>query len=280
MPAITVVGSVNLDLVATCHHLPRPGETITAIASHRYPGGKGANQALAAQRAGSDVTLIAAIGNDGEAAEATSLLHESGMDLSRLVTSTQPTGTAMITVDERGENQIVVVQGANSSLSSDDVDTAGADVVLCQLEIPMQAVSRAVNDASGLVCFNAAPPASVPDHVLARTDVIIVNEMERDEMSEQLADTSALVVVTLGAAGAKAYRGSRQVAEASPPPVIPIDTVGAGDAFCGALVTALAREFSVAAALRWACAAGALATTRQGAQPSLPTADEIDAALA
>ncbi|HEX2153181.1 MAG TPA: ribokinase [Acidimicrobiia bacterium] len=280
MSSITVVGSVNLDLVASCPRLPRPGETVTATASARYPGGKGANQALAARRAGSAVTLIAAIGEDAEATEATALLRSSEIDLSRLVISPHPTGIAMITVDDMGENQIVVVPGANSTLTADHVDTAGADVVLCQLEIPLEAVSRAAKTASGLVCVNAAPPVPLPADILERTDVFIVNETERDEMSEELADTSALVVVTLGAAGAKAYRSSRLVAEASPPPVTPIDTVGAGDAFCGAFVTALATNFSIASALRWACAAGALATTRRGAQPSLPTVDEINAAVA
>ena len=133
MPTVTVVGSINLDLVATCPRLPRPGETVLATDLARYPGGKGANQALAASRAGAAVTLLGAVGDDPEADAALSLLRDSDVDLSRLITSPAPTGTALITVDERGENQIVVVPGANATLVADQVDASGADVVLCQL---------------------------------------------------------------------------------------------------------------------------------------------------
>lgn len=225
------------------------------------------------------MTLVAAVGNDTQAEEATLHLRRSRTDLSRLVTSGRPTGTALITVDPEGENQIVVVPGANADLRADQIDASGAEAVLCQLEIPMEAVSAASETATGLVCVNAAPAAPLPSEVLDRADVIIVNETEQSELADDLAKTSALVVVTLGAAGAKAFRSGRAVAEAQPPHVEPVDTVGAGDAFCGVFVTALAQEMSVAVALRRACAAGALATTAAGAQPSLPTASEIDAAL-
>ncbi len=277
MPAITVVGSINLDLVATTPRLPRPGETVTASEMGRYPGGKGANQALAAQRAGSQVALIAAVGNDPTAQEALQLLQASGVDLSGLVVTSDPTGTALITVDDKGENQIVVFPGANGSLGPQHVEVSGADIVLCQLEVPMEAVAAAAS-TEGLFCLNAAPAASIPDEIMDKVDLLIVNEVERDSLGDSLRDLSALVVVTMGAAGAKAFRSGRLVAEAHPPPVVTVDAVGAGDAFCGALVTALAFERSVAAALDWACAAGALATTRRGAQPSLPRAKEIDAA--
>lgn len=279
MPAVTVVGSVNLDLVAVCHRLPRPGETVTAVDFARYPGGKGANQALAAQRAGADVTLLAATGADPDAYQATRLLRESGVDLSRMVDSSLPTGTAMIAVDDSGENQIVVVPGANSDLRARHIDASEAEVVLCQLEVPMEAVEAAAETATGLFCINAAPAFRLPKRVLERTDVFIVNETERDELADDLGASGGLVVVTLGAAGAKAYRSSRLVAEAQAPAVTPIDTVGAGDAFCGALVTALGRRLSVLSALTWACVAGALATTRRGAQPSLPTEAEVEAVL-
>ena len=278
MPSVTVVGSVNLDLVATTIRLPRPGETVSAVAFTRYPGGKGANQALAARRAGSDVRFIGAVGSDEAATEALALLKESGVDLSGVVVTGEPTGTAMITVDEDGENQIVVVPGANAHLTPDRVEVSRDEVVLCQLEIPMETVSAVAASNQGVLCLNAAPAAEVADEVLAHTDLVIVNETERDVLGDALHGISALVVVTLGAAGAKAFRSGRLVAEAHPPPVVAIDTVGAGDAFCGALVTALASEESVTAALEWACAAGALATTRRGAQPSLPVASEIDAA--
>lgn len=275
MPTVTVVGSVNLDLVARCPQLPRPGETITAESFARFPGGKGANQALAAKRAGSDVSLIGAVGEDSDAEEALALLVEAGVDLSGVRRVDAPTGLALITVGESGENQIVVVPGANHMLATDMIDIGATDAVLCQLEIPMDAVVAAAERTQGLFCVNAAPATALPAEVLERADVLIVNETERDLLSDQLADTGALVVVTLGAAGAKAFRGGRVVAEVQPPPVDPVDTVGAGDAFCGALVTALAGGTTVAAALRYGCIAGALATTRQGAQPSLPTAAEI-----
>lgn len=275
MPTVTVVGSVNLDLVARCPQLPRPGETITAESFARFPGGKGANQALAAKRAGSDVSLIGAVGEDSDAEEALALVVEAGVDLSGVRRVDAPTGLALITVGESGENQIVVVPGANHLLATDMIDIGATDAVLCQLEIPMDAVVAAAERTQGLFCVNAAPATALPAEVLERADVLIVNETERDLLSDQLADTGALVVVTLGAAGAKAFRGGRVVAEVQPPPVDPVDTVGAGDAFCGALVTALAGGTTVAAALRYGCIAGALATTRQGAQPSLPTAAEI-----
>lgn len=280
MTAITVVGSVNLDLVAHCPRLPRPGETITAHGSGRFPGGKGANQALAARRAGAEVRLIAAVGDDANAPEALALLRESGVDLSPLVVTDEPTGLAMIAVADGGENQIVVVPGANAVLPAEAVDVSGAEAVLCQLEIPMEAVVAAARTCAGLFCVNAAPARPLPAEVLERADVVIVNETERDALAESLEDASALVVVTLGAAGAKAFRSRRLVAEAQPPPVDPIDTVGAGDAFCGVLVTALALGRDVRRALRRAVTAGALATTRHGAQPSLPTAAEIEQALA
>lgn len=279
MATVTVVGSVNLDLVAVCTRLPRPGETVIAREWARHPGGKGANQALAAQRCGSVVALVATVGDDEFADEALALLRTSGVDLTRVEATSQPTGVALIVVDENGENQIVVVGGANQSLNADRAGTAGADVVLCQLEVPDSVVEAAVRTADGLVCINAAPARQLSDEVMNRVDVLIVNETERAELGDTLDSTSALVVVTLGAAGAKAFRSGRLVAETQPPAVSPVDTVGAGDAFCGALAHALGEGHSVLASLEWACAAGALATTRPGAQPSLPTADEINGLL-
>jgi ribokinase len=277
-PAIAVVGSVNLDLVASCPRLPRAGETVSAQSFNRYPGGKGANQALAARRCGADVTLIGAVGDDPEAQAALALLSSDGVDLTHVSVTEAPTGLALIAVDAEGENQIVVIPGANHAIISENVDTAGYEAVLCQLEIPPETVSAAARTATGLFCVNAAPARDLPEEVLGRSDVIIVNETERDALGDSLVDISALVVVTLGAAGAKAYRNRRLVTECQPPPVDPIDTVGAGDAFCGALVTSLAEGASVERALSWAVTAGALATTRHGAQPSLPTRAEIESA--
>ena len=198
MPTVTVVGSVNLDLVARCPQLPRPGETITAESFARFPGGKGANQALAAKRAGSDVSLIGAVGADSDAEEALALVVEAGVDLSGVRRVDAPTGLALITVSESGENQIVVVPGANHLLATDMIDIGATDAVLCQLEIPMDAVVAAAGRTQGLFCVNAAPATALPAEVLERADVLIVNETERDLLSDQLADTGALVVVTLG----------------------------------------------------------------------------------
>lgn len=280
MASIAVVGSVNLDLVATCPRLPRPGETLTATSYAQYPGGKGANQALAAARAGGEVALVAAVGTDPAADSALELLRQNGVDLSRLQVVPGPTGTALILVDADGENEIVVVPGANGSLDAAGIDVADAELVLCQLEVPAEAIAAAARSATGMFCVNTAPARPLPDEVLERADLLIMNETERDALSDSLGDVHSLVVVTLGAAGAKAYRSGRLVAEAQPPPVDVVDTVGAGDAFCGALVVALMSRDSVAAALRWACAAGALAATRPGAQPSLPHRAEIDAIMA
>lgn len=276
MAEITVVGSINLDLVTSVERLPRRGETVTATGLARYPGGKGANQALAAQRAGASVRLVGGVGEDPEAVEALALLRQGGLDLTGVTVTAAPTGLALIAVDEDGENQIVVVPGANHAISPAEVDTSSADLVLCQLEIPLEVVARAAETSSGMFCLNTAPAVPLPVEILERTDLLIMNEGERDALSDSLAGVQALVVVTLGAAGAKAYRSGRLVAEAQPPPVEPVDTVGAGDAFCGALVVALMSGRSVASALRWACAAGALATTRPGAQPSLPDRTEIE----
>lgn len=279
MPSVTVVGSVNLDLVASCARLPRPGETVTALEWARYPGGKGANQALAAQRAGSTVSLVGAVGQDDFATEALALLRSSSVDLSGVATTNQQTGLALIVVDAAGENQIVVVPGANAFIDASAIDTSGAEIVLCQLEVPPEVVEAAVRTATGLVCINAAPARDLSAEVMDRADVVIVNETEKSQLSDTLKSTSALVVVTLGASGAKAFRSGRLVAEAQPPAVTPVDTVGAGDAFCGALVHALGEGRSVITSLQWACAAGALATTQRGAQPSLPDAEAINAAV-
>ncbi len=279
MSTVTVLGSVNVDLVATCDRLPRPGETRSATSFNRFPGGKGANQALAAQRCGSNTRLVAAVGADPDADFALELLGHDGVDLSSVAVVAEPTGLAMIAVDGKGENQIVVVPGANGALHPDMIDVIHDELVLCQLEVPMDVVEEAARTATGLFCVNAAPALPLPESVLDRADLLIVNESEREALGESLEGISALVVVTMGAAGAKAFRSGRLVAEAQPPAVVAIDTVGAGDAFCGALVTALLEGRSVAFALRWACAAGALATTRRGAQVSAPRGADIAAVM-
>jgi ribokinase len=280
VPGIVVVGSVNLDLVATSARLPRPGETVTGAEFTQHPGGKGANQALAARRRGADVTLIAAVGDDALADEALALLRSEGVDLSRLITfEGSRTGVALIAVDEAGENQIIVAPGANRLLDGEHVTLGASDVVLCQLEVPDTAVVAAARQATGLFCINAAPARPLPEAALERADVIIVNELENEQLAGQLGSFDGIVVVTLGARGAEAYRDGACIAAAPSPSVAAVDAVGAGDAFCGSLVVELAQATPVPEALRRACAAGAVAATRPGAQPSLPKTADVDALL-
>ena len=276
-PSICVVGSVNLDIVAAGPRLPTPGETVTGATLSRHPGGKGANQALAARRQGAEVTLIAAVGDDHLANEALRLLRRDEIDLSRLVTiDDQSTGVALIVVDKHGENQIAVAPGANRRLQAGDVNTGGFDAVLCQLEVIDEAIVAAAQSSTGLFCVNAAPARPLPEEILTRAEVIIVNQIEHQALRDQLEHAPGLLVVTKGSKGADAYREGVLVASAGSPPVMAVDTVGAGDAFCGTFVVDLAYGLNIEGALKRACRAGAAAATRVGAQPSLPTRDEVD----
>jgi ribokinase len=275
---VTVVGSVNLDLVASLRRLPRPGETLTAAGLTRLPGGKGANQALAVHRLGLPVQLIAAVGADPEADTALELLRQEGVGLDRLQTVTEPTGLALITVDAAGETTIVVVPGANAALQVQAHDVAGAEAVLTVLEVPEQAVTTAARHATGLFVLNASPTRAVPTDVLRRADLVVVNRGEYAALPAL--KTARAVAVTDGPRGAVLLREGIEVATAVPPSVNAVDGTAAGDAFIGAAVAGLLRGLPDAELLARACAAGALAVTRPGAQPSLPTAAEIDEVLA
>ncbi|MDP3591881.1 ribokinase [Phenylobacterium sp.] len=280
MTAITVIGSVNLDFVATAQALPAPGETVTGARLARHPGGKGANQALAAHRLGADVKLVARVGADGLADEALSLLNAEGVDLRACaVDAVASTGVALIAVAVGGENQIVVAPGANAAFTPSHLTQATHGALICQLELPLETVAKAVAEADGFVCLNLAPAAAMPAQTLARADLIVVNETEAAFYGEALHALPGLIAITWGASGAGLYRAGQQIAAAAPPPVIAIDTTGAGDAFVGALTLALLEGQAPEAALKFACTAGALAATRAGAQPSLPTRAEVDARL-
>ncbi|HXV92008.1 MAG TPA: ribokinase [Pseudonocardia sp.] len=275
MHRIAVVGSVNLDLVARVPRLPAPGETLAAAELRRVPGGKGANQALAALRLGAAVHLVAAVGDDPAAEEALALLRAEGVGLDRLRRAGgASTGHALISVDDCGETTIVVSAGANAALDVEPADVRDADAVLTVLEVPDAAVAAAVEHARGLVVLNAAPARPVAAAVLQRADVVVVNRAEHAAV-EGL-DRARAVAVTLGAEGALLLRHGTEVARAAPPAVDVVDGTAAGDAFTAALAVALLDGASDADALRFACAAGALATTRPGAQPSLPRAAEIE----
>ena len=275
---VTVVGSVNLDLVAAVQRLPEPGETLTAVGFTRIPGGKGANQALAVQRCGLPVQLVAAVGTDTEADTALELLGREGVGLDRLQRVAEPTGLALIAVDTAGETTIVVVPGANAAVQVDAEDVAGADAVLTVLEGPDQAVTAAARHATGLLVLNAAPARPVPPEVLDRADLVVVNRTEYAALPGLCA--ARAVAVTDGPRGAVLLRNGSQVAAAAPPLVKAVDGAGAGDAFIGAAVAGLLHGLPDAYLLSRACAAGALAATRPGAQPSMPTAAEIDKVLA
>ncbi|HKR49750.1 MAG TPA: PfkB family carbohydrate kinase [Pseudonocardiaceae bacterium] len=275
---MAVVGSVNLDLVAGLARLPEPGETLTATGLTRVPGGKGANQALAARRLGLPVRLVAAVGTDPEADTALELLRSEGVELGGLRRVAEPTGLALIAVDDTGETTIIVVPGANATLRVRAEDVAGADAVLTVLEVPDHAVTAAAQHATGLFVLNAAPARPIPPEVLRRADLVVVNSAEYAALPGL--DAARAVAITDGPRGAVLFRDGRQVAAAAPPPVHAVDGTGAGDAFVGAAVAGLLTGLRDADLLARACAAGALAATRRGAQPSLPTATEIDEVLA
>jgi ribokinase len=268
-PNLTVVGSINLDLVARSERLPRPGETVSGARFSRVPGGKGANQAVAAARLGAHVALVGCVGRDELAEEALVELRGAGVE-ERWLAKDAPTGIALITVDAAGETTIVVAPGANEELRPEDVAIDGADAVLCQQEIPAETVSR-VADLAPRFFLNAAPARDgAPD-----AELTIVNRLELESLDAR----AALVCLTLGAEGAILLEDGREVARAEPPPVEAIDGTAAGDAFTACLVVSLLEGRPRDESLRRACIAGALAASRFGAQTSLPSREEVDALL-
>ena len=281
MARVTVVGSVNLDLVMRVPRLPVVGETVTDGTFSRHPGGKGANQALAARRLGATVSLVAAVGDDETAEAALALLEQAGVDLSRCwMHESLPTGVAVILVDSHGENQIAVALGANRSLTADALELGSEEAIICQLEIPIETVQAAAASTTGFFCLNAAPARTVPREVLKRADLVVVNEVEHATLGVDLSEVRGLVALTLGSAGATLYRHGRAVAKATPPRVEVVDAVGAGDCFVAALTVGLLDGLSPDLALQRAVVAGALATTVEGAQASMPTRAEVDALIA
>jgi ribokinase len=299
-PAVAVVGSLNLDIVVPVPRHPTPGETVLGGDHFQNPGGKGANQAVAAARLGQPVAMVGRVGDDDAGRALLSALRADGVDTRGVVvTDGAPTGIALIAVDERGENSIVVSPGANARVSAGDVETAaaaleGAAVLLLQLEVPVEAVSRAASLAGGTVVLNPAPapPAALPAELLAGIDVLVPNRGELARLAG--ADVAATleeveaqavglrgppVVVTLGSEGALVVE-SDGVAHVPAPRVGAVDTTAAGDAFCGALADALVGGQSLVDAARWAVRAAAITCTRPGAQASLPRRDDVEALAA
>ncbi|WP_277207275.1 ribokinase [Isoptericola croceus] len=298
MTAIVVVGSVNADLVTRVPAHPAPGETVLADGMTVLPGGKGANQAVVAARLGGDVALVGAVGTDAFAAAAVPGLRRAGVDLTALATVPGPTGVALVTVDDEGENAIVVVPGANGSVDATAVGrhvglVASADVVVVQGEIPTAGSEAAVRATTGRVLLNLAPVVPVLREVLALADPLVVNageawrllsdagrpvpEGEPFAVVDELRDLGPRsVVLTLGGAGAVVLDGASDAGPVVvPAPVVKVvDTTGAGDAFVGALAWRLAQGDGLVDAVRTAVRVGAYSVTTAGAQPSFPTADD------
>ena len=296
---IVVFGSINIDLVVPVDRLPGPGETVLGPAYTLVPGGKGANQALAAARAGGRVHMIGRVGGDEFAALAMADLRAAGIDLSAVEPDALPTGCALIPVDRAGRNLIVVASGANSAAAESQVADAllGPDsIVVLQMEVPEAENRKLVERAKrrgARVLLNCAPAAAVPKATLAALDWLAVNETEAQLLAGELglaasdprtagralaADVKTTVIVTLGGEGAAAYSGKSAWSIGSLP-IKPIDTVAAGDAFVGAFAAAFEAGGDLPTALHRASVAGGLACTIAGAQPSLPTKAAIDARL-
>lgn len=297
---VIVIGSINLDMITSVGRLPGPGETVRGTRFSTAPGGKGANQALAASRAGAPVRMIGAVGTDPFAIEALALLKEGGVELSAVKSTSEPTGVALILVGADGENVIAVAPGANDTVTPGDVAGAGlarGDVLLLQQEIPLGTVAVAIEAARAAGAYsvlNTAPFLADAVAFMGKADVIVSNETEFDRCAQALslegADraqrmrdfvdrTGRTIVVTLGADGVVAASPNAEFAVASIL-VTPVDTVGAGDTFCGYLGAALADGLPLGEALRRAAAAGALACLKPGAQPSIPLRTDVERALA
>jgi ribokinase len=287
---IVVVGSVNSDLVARVAHHPAPGETVLASGHETMSGGKGANQAVAAARLGSDVAFVGRVGADEVGHTLTDELVGEGIDASHLlVDHDAPTGLAIITVDDDGENSIVVGSGANARVSGSDIGEAGAalmaaTVTLLQLEIPLETVTAAAEASGGIVILNAAPASSLPGALVRSTDVLVVNRPELRSLTGSGDPASAralpvpVTVVTLGPDGAVVVR-AEGIESISAPEVSPVDTTGAGDTFCGALAAGLDHGLTLETSARRAVVAGSLAVTAIGARTGMPNVVELEAAL-
>lgn len=296
---ITVIGSANLDLIATVERLPRPGETVPGDGFSTAPGGKGANQALAARRAGADVLMVGAVGQDAFADQALALLKNGGVDLSRMRQAETATGIAVILVEAAGENVIAIVPGGNGTVSPADVMAASLssdDFLMLQLEIPLETVEAALASARAAgtpSMLNTAPFRAEAGRLLAEADYVVANETEFDLYAEAIglagsdrearmrdfcARTGRTVVVTLGAEGVMAATPGDFVRTRGLT-ITPVDTVGAGDTFCGYLAAGLERGLPLKDALRRAAVAGSLACLNPGAQPAIPFATQVEDAL-
>ena len=297
MEKIAVVGSANLDLVVSVNHLPSPGETILGSSFDKIPGGKGANQAVAASKLGGQVSFIGCIGSDQEGKIIRENLENANVDCEFLFSSSKmPTGIAMIGVDKDGNNSIIVNPGANSDLSHEKIDKASAalesaKVVLLQLEIPVSSVEAAIDRAKGITILNPAPSTNLSSGLLEKVDVLIPNQVELAHLSnkktlydiDEVEDAASglgveTVITTLGSKGALIV--SNGVSELVPSPAVEsVDTTGAGDSFCGSVAALLSRGLDLSETVKRSVVAAALSTTKHGAQNSMPEISEVDSFL-
>ncbi len=288
---ILVAGSANLDFVVRTPHIPAPGETVLGGEFRTYPGGKGANQAVACARAGAaDTSMLLALGNDAFAGAIEQSLRRAGVRMLIVRAPEHATGAAFITVADDAQNAIAVAPGANYALQPADLPPLdGVTHLLLQLEIPLEtltAYARAARARGVVVVLNAAPARRLPPELLAALDILVVNETELAMLADIPQDIERglarldlpCVVATLGARGCVA-RINRQLLRQAGFPVTAVDTTAAGDTFCGVLVAALSRGLAMPQALRQACAAAALACTQAGAQSSIPSHAEVQAFL-
>lgn len=298
---ITVFGSINMDLIATSERLPKPGETVMGSSFTTAAGGKGANQALAARRAGAIVRMAGAVGDDRLGSQALALLADAAVDLNGVRSAAEATGTAHILVDNDGENVIVVVPGANGTVTEEDAKrTVSAmsrgDYLMLQFEVPNDAIEAALVSArqKGVISFaNIAPFSAEAKRLGAKADILVANETEFDlfigkgELSDEAreasmralhAESGQTIIVTLGADGVVAIR-KNELYRAAGLVIEPIDTVGAGDTFCGYLAASLDAGFGFKDALRRAAVAGSLACLKPGAQPSIPFSSAVEAEI-
>ena len=298
---ITVLGSINMDLIANVTRLPKPGETVAGDSFVTAPGGKGANQALAAKRAGAAVSMAGACGEDEFAVPALTYLRYDGVDLNRVKSASTATGVALIFVDDDAENVIAIVAGANRMVNAEDARSAVAamnrgDTLMLQMEIPPEAIEaglRAAKDKGVVTVVNTAPFTADARRLALLADIVIANETEfelfvgKKGLSDQAREAEMLdinrqsrqtIIVTLGADGVVAARDGR-IVRVPGLTIEPVDTVGAGDTFCGYFAAGLDRGLKFETALSRAAIAGSLACMKPGAQPSIPLAAEVDARL-
>jgi ribokinase len=293
MARVHIFGSLNADLVAYVDQLPKPGETRHGKSFLIAAGGKGLNQAIAAARAGAEVSVIGSVGNDEHGRWLTETAQNEGIDTSSIVKHKElPTGVALIEVDDQGENSIIIVAGANRDADPTLLRVESGDIVLAQLETPIASVLeffKIAKAAGATTILNPAPATTLPPELLSLTDILMPNEHEASKITglatatnnEAISAATALLdggvgtcIITLGARGAILVNADGVSAQPAFP-VIPIDTTGAGDAFCGSFAAALSLDLTQAEALAFAAAAGALATTIAGAVPSLPNRSGI-----